>query len=224
MRIPSFGLAVVLGAVVALGGACGGDAGTTVPPPTAPPPTAPPSATITVSPSDGAVEVGHTIRFSATVTDASGQRVSDPEIAWSTSDASQAWVRGDGLVTGAGPHAGDTRAERLPLLVREVARIHSIIALTLLGMVVWTWWRLRNAESEDRGRMGRVAVLLAVQGLVGYTQYFAGVPVLLVGIHVALASVVWIEIVKAAHSPGARAAAGAPLQPAGGTEMAGTRP
>ena len=128
------------------------------------------------------------------------------------------------LVTGAGPHAGDTRAERLPLLVREVARIHSIIALTLLGMVVWTWWRLRNASSEGRARMGRAAVLLAVQGLVGYAQYFAGVPVLLVGIHVALASVVWIEIVKAAHSPGARAAAGARLLPTGDTEMTGARP
>ena len=128
------------------------------------------------------------------------------------------------LVTGAGPHAGDTRAERLPLLVREVARIHSIIALALLGMVLWTWWRLRNAGSEDRGRMGRVAVLLAVQGVVGYTQYFAGVPVLLVGVHVALASIAWIEIVKAAHSPGARAAAGARHVPAGRTAMAEARP
>ena len=110
------------------------------------------------------------------------------------------------LVTGAGPHAGDTRAERLPLLVREVARVHSIVALALLGMVVWTWWRLRTAGSTDRWRMGRVAVLLAVQGAVGYTQYFAGVPALLVGVHVALASVVWIEIVKAAHTPAAAAA------------------
>ena len=110
------------------------------------------------------------------------------------------------LVTGAGPHAGDTRAERLPLLVREVARVHSIVALALLGMVVWTWWRLRTAGSTDRWRMGRVAVLLAVQGAVGYTQYFAGVPALLVGVHVALASVVWIEIVKAAHTPAAEAA------------------
>ena len=129
------------------------------------------------------------------------------------------------LVTGAGPHAGDTRAERLPLLVREVARIHSIIALVLLGMVVWTWWRLRAAGSADRARMGRVAVLLAVQGAVGYTQYFAGVPVLLVGIHVALASVTWIEIVKAAHAPGARAAAEAERpEPVGGAAMAGARP
>lgn len=128
------------------------------------------------------------------------------------------------LVTGAGPHAGDTRAERLPLLVREVARVHSIIALVLLGMVVWTWWRLRVAGSVDHTRMRRVAVLLVVQGAVGYTQYFAGVPVLLVGVHVALASVTWIEIVKAAHAPGASAAA-APerLEPAGGAAMTGAR-
>ena len=127
------------------------------------------------------------------------------------------------LVTGAGPHAGDSRAERLPLLVREVARVHSIIALTLLGMVVWTWWRLRSAGSPHRARMGRVAVLLAVQGVVGYTQYFAGVPVLLVGVHVALASVVWIEIVKAAHAPGASVAAVRSAPVGGGAAMAGTR-
>jgi len=126
------------------------------------------------------------------------------------------------LVTGAGPHAGDSRAERLPLLVREVARIHSIVALVLLAMVVWTWWRLRTAGSPVHARMGRVAVLLAVQGVVGYTQYFAGVPALLVGIHVALASVAWIEIVKAACGPAV--AATVTSCPAGGAAIAGARP
>ena len=128
------------------------------------------------------------------------------------------------LVTGAGPHAGDTRAERLPLLVREVARVHSIVALALLGMVVWTWWRLRTAGSTDRWRMGRVAVLLAVQGAVGYTQYFAGVPALLVGVHVALASVVWIEIVKAAHTPAAAAARPLRRSRVDGTALAAAGP
>ena len=111
------------------------------------------------------------------------------------------------LVTGAGPHAGDTRAERLPLLVQEVVRIHSIVALTLLGIVVCTWWRIRKAGSGARTRLqtrlARVAVLLVAQGALGYTQYFTKVPVLLVGIHVAMASITWIEIVKAAHGPGA---------------------
>ena len=109
------------------------------------------------------------------------------------------------LVTGAGPHAGDTRAARLPLLVREVARVHSVVAMVLLGLVLLAWRRLHAAGSEAHLRMGRVALLLTVQGLVGYTQYFSGVPALLVGVHVALASIIWIEIVKAVHSPAAAA-------------------
>ena len=128
------------------------------------------------------------------------------------------------LVTGAGPHAGDSRAERLPLLVREVARVHSIVALALLGMVVWTWWRLRASSSGGHVRMGRIAVLLVVQGAVGYTQYFTGVPVLLVGIHVALASITWIEIVKAAHDPAAGAAKPQGRDPVDGVPMVGARP
>ena len=128
------------------------------------------------------------------------------------------------LVTGAGPHAGDTRAERLPLLVREVARIHSIVALILLGMVVWTWWRLRASGSTGHVRMGRIAVLLAVQGAVGYTQYFTGVPVLLVGVHVTLASITWIEIVKAAHDPATGAARRVERDPVDGMPMVGARP
>ncbi len=125
------------------------------------------------------------------------------------------------LVTGAGPHAGDTRAERLPLLVREVARIHSIVAVILLGMVAWTWWRLRASGSAGHVRMGRIAVLLAVQGAVGYTQYFTGVPALLVGVHVTLATVTWIEIVKAVHAPGAGMAAAIPQPATASTVVAG---
>ena len=104
------------------------------------------------------------------------------------------------VVTGSGPHAGDTRAERLPLLVRETARVHSIIAIGLLILVVWAALRLRSAPSDAGRRLQRVAALLVVQGAVGYGQYFAGVPAVLVGVHVALASAVWIEIVRAAHA------------------------
>jgi len=127
------------------------------------------------------------------------------------------------LVTGAGPHAGDSRAERLPLLVHEVARVHGTVALCLLAIVVWTWWRLRGARAPVHARMGRVALLLVAQGAVGYTQYFTGVPALLVGIHVALASVVWIEIVKSVHRPSPEEATVAGLEP-GAAAIAGARP
>jgi cytochrome c oxidase assembly protein subunit 15 len=127
------------------------------------------------------------------------------------------------LVTGAGPHAGDSRAERLPLLVQEVARIHSIVALSLLAIVVWTWGRLRRAGAPAHTRMARVALLLAAQGAIGYTQYFTGVPALLVGIHVALASVVWIEIVKSVYGPSSPEATGPGLK-AGTTAIIGASP
>ena len=117
------------------------------------------------------------------------------------------------LVTGAGPHAGDTRAERLPLLVREVVRVHSVVAIAVFVLVVLAWLRLRSVGAGDHARMARVAGLMAVQGVVGYTQYFTGVPALLVGVHVALATVTWIEIVKAVHAPAAGTAAAVP-QPA----------
>ena len=101
------------------------------------------------------------------------------------------------LVTGSGPHAGDDRAERLPLLVREVTRVHSIIAIFLLLLVVVSWLRLRSIRADRAREFRIVAILLVVQGAVGYTQYFSGLPVLLVGVHVALASIIWIGIVRA---------------------------
>ena len=127
------------------------------------------------------------------------------------------------LVTGAGPHAGDSRAERLPLLVHEVARVHGVVAMSLLVLVVWTWWRLRSARDPAHARMGRVALVLGAQGVIGYTQYFTGVPALLVGIHVALASVIWIEIVKAACRPRSAEAAAPSYRP-GRAAIAGASP
>ena len=125
---------------------------------------------------------------------------------WAVLAAGGALIVTGTLVTGAGPHAGDTRAERLPLLVQEVARVHSIVALAVLALVLLTWRRLRSVGAGEGARMGRVAGLMVAQGAVGYTQYFAGVPALLVGVHVALAAVTWIEIVKAVYAPAAAAA------------------
>lgn len=104
------------------------------------------------------------------------------------------------IVTGAGPHAGDSRAERLPFLVQEVTRIHGLVAVGLFAIVAATWYGLRSRadRAELRRRLRAVAGLLAVQGAVGYTQYFTGVPVLLVGIHIALATLIWMRIVQAA--------------------------
>ena len=99
------------------------------------------------------------------------------------------------IVTGSGPHSGSDEpevAERLPFLVRDVTRVHAIVAMSLLVLVVMVVrTALREGRPELQRRASIVAGLLVVQGTVGYTQYFTGVPVLLVGIHIFLASVTW---------------------------------
>jgi cytochrome c oxidase assembly protein subunit 15 len=104
------------------------------------------------------------------------------------------------IVTGSGPHSGSDDAEvaeRLPFLVRDVARIHAVIAITLLVVVAMLWRHAANVGlTEVTRRAQSVGALLVVQGGVGYWQYFTGVPVLLVAVHITLASLTWINIVR----------------------------
>lgn len=107
------------------------------------------------------------------------------------------------VVTSAGPHGGDADVARLDVPLGDVARLHGGVVMVFLGL---TLVLLRKAmattgfEGATRRRIvGRAEVLLAVlvaQAAVGYTQYFTGVPVLLVGIHVAGACAVWVATLR----------------------------
>ena len=101
------------------------------------------------------------------------------------------------VVTGSGPHGGDEDIDRLPFLVPDVARIHGISVVILLGLVLITLWRLRR-DGAPQALLRRGEILLGVlvaQAAVGYMQYFTGVPVVLVGIHIAGATAVWAAAV-----------------------------
>jgi cytochrome c oxidase assembly protein subunit 15 len=106
------------------------------------------------------------------------------------------------VVTAAGPHAGDERAARLDLVVGDVARIHSVAAWTT---VVLTIALLRAARRDARVRRPAeiLAVILVAQGLIGYVQYFTGVPAWLVLLHVAGATAMWWAATSVALSAGA---------------------
>lgn len=111
------------------------------------------------------------------------------------------------IVTGTGPHGGDDRAARLPFRITEVARIHSLTAIGLLILTTVLWHRARQVGRTDLSGGARLlAGLLVVQGAVGYVQYFTGVPVTLVGIHIALATATWIAVVRLPLSAGSRPA------------------
>jgi cytochrome c oxidase assembly protein subunit 15 len=102
------------------------------------------------------------------------------------------------VVTGAGPHAGDETAERLDVDVADVARFHGLSVMLLLVITAVTLWRLRQEQAPaDAVRRGDVLLaVLVAQAAVGYAQYFTGVPALLVGIHIAGATAVWVAVLR----------------------------
>ena len=78
----------------------------------------------------------------------------------------------------------------------DAARIHGTSAMVLLALTlvtVWLVWRQR-APRRVMHRLTILLVVLVAQGAIGYTQYFSGIPPLLVALHVAGATSVWIAV------------------------------
>ena len=103
------------------------------------------------------------------------------------------------FVTGAGPHAGDEKAKRFDVAISSMARVHSITVLLTIALAAALFWRLRT-QHHDRAVLDNplttwMVVAIAQAGL-GYTQYFNGVPAVLVGIHVALATALWLVTIR----------------------------
>jgi cytochrome c oxidase assembly protein subunit 15 len=131
------------------------------------------------------------------------------------------------FVTGSGPHSGDDAADRLPFAVTTVARVHSLAVWAFLVIVVVVI-RMASRGDADPATIGRGRVLIGVtlaQGLLGYVQYFAGVPEILVAAHVLGSVLVWIAALRfhlaltepiPPVAPQATAATAAPISPAVG--------
>jgi cytochrome c oxidase assembly protein subunit 15 len=103
------------------------------------------------------------------------------------------------VVTGAGPHSGGSvSADRLPLDLETVARVHADAAMLLVGLVLATVFALRATDAPAAARRWGTVLLAVVvaQATVGFTQYLLDVPAGLVGLHIALATLLWIAAVK----------------------------
>ncbi len=97
------------------------------------------------------------------------------------------------LVTGAGPHAGDSETPRLDVAVATVATIHgflvvALIILTLAGI----YKRSRGFASDTQKYLILFLAISLAQGLIGYVQYHLGVPEALVAAHLLGSSILWI--------------------------------
>lgn len=104
------------------------------------------------------------------------------------------------VVTGSGPHSGMHDGEpvrRFGFAITSVARVHSITVILTLAVALALVWRTRGTADRARIENGLTAFLMIglMQGAVGYIQYFNDIPVALVGIHVGLATSLWLSIV-----------------------------
>jgi cytochrome c oxidase assembly protein subunit 15 len=116
------------------------------------------------------------------------------------------------VVTGSGPHSGhvagearstaealraDDAPKRLPIAAHDAARVHGTLLIALLAAVVLLAVRSRRLDEASPVRTAAQALLFVcvLQGAIGYTQYFTGVPPLLVGLHVLGASLLWLAVI-----------------------------
>jgi cytochrome c oxidase assembly protein subunit 15 len=98
------------------------------------------------------------------------------------------------VVTGTGPHGGDEDVRRLDFPITDVARIHGVLVMLFIAAVLVTIWLLSRDGAPPNVHRAAQLLLGAIvgQAIVGYVQYFAGVPELLVAVHVFGAVCVWV--------------------------------
>ncbi|MER6829691.1 COX15/CtaA family protein [Streptosporangium sp. NPDC000563] len=113
------------------------------------------------------------------------------------------------VVTGTGPHSGDEMASRFGFDIETVARIHADVAYVVIGLTFALAFALHITDAPGYARRAAWTLLgvEAAQGVIGYVQYFLGVPAALVNLHVLGATLVWVctlRVVFATGSPGPR--------------------
>jgi cytochrome c oxidase assembly protein subunit 15 len=106
------------------------------------------------------------------------------------------------VVTGTGPHAGDAKAPRFGFNIEQVAQLHADIVWATVGLTFALLLGLRLTNAPRRVQRYAL-VLLGIelgQGVIGYVQYFTGVPGPLVVAHVLGSALVWIATLRAAFA------------------------
>ena len=96
------------------------------------------------------------------------------------------------IVTGSGPHAGDENAKRFGFSPRVVSWLHADLVIALVVLTVILWLITRVSQNTVIHRYVSIFLLISLsQGLIGYVQYFTGLPEILVAAHLLGATLVW---------------------------------
>jgi heme A synthase len=102
------------------------------------------------------------------------------------------------VVTGTGPLAGAASVPRYNLPLTGVTQFHADIGWLLGGLTVAMLIALHAAQPPPTAiRRGWLLFgLILSQGIIGYSQYFSGLPAGLVWLHVLGATLIWIAALR----------------------------
>jgi cytochrome c oxidase assembly protein subunit 15 len=96
------------------------------------------------------------------------------------------------VVTGSGPHSGDENSKRFGFDTQIVSWLHADLVIALVVLIFITFLIARNDSKRIVNRLKIFIVVILIQGLIGYVQYFTGLPELIVGFHLLGSTLVWI--------------------------------
>jgi heme a synthase len=121
-----------------------------------------------------------------------------PALAWTTYAVTWLVLYAGTVVTGSGPHAGDAKAPRNGLDPLELSQLHADLVFLLIGLSAGLWFTLRATGADTRPATALVAVE-ALQAGIGFVQYFADLPVVVVMLHMlgaglVIAAATWLLV------------------------------
>ncbi|MEU3061355.1 COX15/CtaA family protein [Streptomyces subrutilus] len=139
------------------------------------------------------------------------------KLSWALIATTLVLIAAGTVVTGSGPHAGDSSdIHRMPFDWATTAHVHAVAAWVVcaLALAMWLVLRVVDAPADTRARARDLLVVLLAQGAIGYVQFFTDLPEVLVGVHMLGSCLVWISVLRVALSLRERPAAqaGVPAQ------------
>jgi heme a synthase len=128
-----------------------------------------------------------------------------PALGWATYAVAWLVIYAGTVVTGAGPHAGDASSPRNGLDPLQISQLHADLVFLLIGLTVGMWFLSRATGSDTRPALALLGVE-ASQAVVGYVQYFAGLPIGVVMLHMlgaalVMAAATWVLVVARQPTP-----------------------
>ncbi len=133
--------------------------------------------------------------------DEPAHRVVRPELTWlgrALVPVTAALLIAGTVVTGTDKYPGDIRAQRWPFDFERVTQLHVDLVWATVGLTfaLLLGLRLTGAPKAAQRRAAELFAVELAQGVIGYVQYFTGVPAAMVVVHVLGSAAVWIAVLR----------------------------